>query len=325
MNLSPAPFHADLSEGPINSKAWWITTKDKLQLRIAHFPSDQTNGTLARGTVLLFPGRTEYVEKYGRVGMDFAALGYDVLAIDWRGQGLADRMLDEPLTGHVNMFEDYQTDVAAMVEAANKLNLPRPWHLLGHSMGGCIGLRSVYDGLPVESCAFTGPMWGIGMSESLRPAAWVVSWGSSRVGLGHMYTPGTKHDSYVASAPFDDNMLTTDPDGWDYMRRQVLAVPELQLAGPSLQWLHEALVETRDLYRKDSPNMPCLTFLGTNERIVDVPRIYDRMRRWPNSQLVKIYKGEHEVLMESPETRKDIISQLAAHFDRASHTPALSA
>ena len=37
----------------------------------------------------------------------------------------------------------------------------RPLHLLAHSMGGCIGLRAVIEGMPVAACVFTGPMWGI--------------------------------------------------------------------------------------------------------------------------------------------------------------------
>lgn len=320
MNLVPAPFHADLSEGPVGSCAWWIETVDGLRLRIAHFPAEQ-----ARGTVLLFPGRTEYVEKYGRTAADLAAGGYHVLAIDWRGQGLADRMLDEPMAGHVAVFEDYQHDVAAVMECVEALNLPKPLHLIGHSMGGCIGLRAVIDGLPVDSCVFTGPMWGIRMADPLRPAAWALSWWGKQIGLGHVFTPGTKPESYVASEPFEDNLLTRDRDMWDYMQRQVLAVPELQLGGPSLNWLHEALAETRELSRRPSPAQPCLTFLGTNERIVDPTRITSRMEKWPGGQLVQITDGEHEILMEDETTRRRVTDQICAFFDRAGSSNAMTA
>ena len=39
------------------------------------------------GTVLLFPGRTEYVEKYGRAARHFAARGLATMA--WTGAGRA--------------------------------------------------------------------------------------------------------------------------------------------------------------------------------------------------------------------------------------------
>ena len=89
MDLAPAPFHADLAEGPAGARAHWVHTSDGLRIRLGHFPAEEP-----RGTVLLFPGRTEYIEKYGRTASDLAAGGYDTLCIDWRGQGLADRLLD---------------------------------------------------------------------------------------------------------------------------------------------------------------------------------------------------------------------------------------
>jgi lysophospholipase len=136
MPLSPAPFYGDLAEGPDGAAAWWVTTSDGLRVRVGHFPAAQP----AQGTVLLFPGRTEYVEKYGRTAQAFAQRGFHTVAIDWRGQGLADRLLDDPRTGHVHVFDDYQLDLAAVMAAVHELDLPRPFHLLGHSMGGCFGM-----------------------------------------------------------------------------------------------------------------------------------------------------------------------------------------
>lgn len=320
MSLVSAPFHADLAEGPANARAWWAHASDGLRLRVAHYPSDGT-----RGTILIFPGRTEYVEKYGRAAVAMTQAGYHVMAIDWRGQGLADRMLEDRRTGHVNVFEDYQRDVAVMLKAAAELNMPRPYHLIGHSMGGCIGLRAVLDGMDVASCVFTGPMWGIRIATSVRPAAWVVSRMSKTVGLSHLYAPGTTDDSYVASAPFDDNLLTKDPEMFDYMRRQVLAIPELQLGGPSLHWLHEALAETRRLARRPAPKVPCICYVGDNERIVDVPRIHARMEGWPGGRLDVIQNGEHEVFMEPPDVRNRVLSEIIELFDNASGQAALTA
>ncbi|WP_146587960.1 alpha/beta fold hydrolase [Puniceibacterium confluentis] len=315
MDLSPAPFHADLAEGPAGACAYWIRADDGLRLRIGHYPATGP----ARGTVLLFPGRTEYIEKYGRTAADLSRAGYDTLTIDWRGQGLADRMLTDARVGHITLFTDYQRDVAALCAAARTLELPQPLHLIAHSMGGCIGLRAVMEGLPVASCVFSGPMWGIQMSRPIRPAAWALGWGSGRLGLGHMFAPGTKPASYVTSEPFEANVLTRDPDMYAYMRRQVAQAPDLGLGGPSLQWLHQSLQECRELVRRPSPDLPCLTFVGSNERIVDIARIRDRMQRWPRGTLEVVEGGEHEVLMESPEIRARIMAGILALFDTASH------
>ncbi|MFW2588305.1 alpha/beta fold hydrolase [Sagittula sp. SSi028] len=320
MTLSPAPLFADLAEAPAQTRAWWVDASDGLRLRVMHAPSQG-----ARGTVLLFPGRTEYVEKYGRAAAVLAQAGYDTLAIDWRGQGLAGRMLDEPRTGHVDVFEDYQADVAALVAAADELGVPGPRHLIGHSMGGCIGLRALMGGLDVRSAVFTGPMWGIRLGHVMRPAAWALSRLSKPLGMSHRFAPGTGAMPYVAASAFADNTLTRDPEMWDYMRRQVMAHPELQLGGPSLNWLHEALAETRHLARQPSPPVPCICYTGTNERIVDVTRIRDRMDRWPQGRLEMVAAGEHELMMEIPATRDRVFAGMVDLFDANSGDQSLTA
>ncbi|UYV37771.1 alpha/beta hydrolase [Rhodobacteraceae bacterium D3-12] len=313
--MESAPLFADLADGPDGGEAYWLNAEDGVRIRIGVWNRDGGNAT--KGTVLLFPGRTEYVEKYGRTAREFAARGLATLAIDWRGQGIADRLVDDPATGHVHWFSDYQKDVKAALKAAESLGLPRPFYLVAHSMGGCIGLRALLEGLPVRAAAFSGPMWGIGMAPATRPAAWALAWGGTLMGRGHAYAPGTNADNYVATSPFDDNMLTTDQGMWDYMKAQIDAHPELLLGGPSLRWLHEALRECRALDRMDSPACPTITFLGSNERIVDTARIHSRMARWPGGQLEMVDPGEHEVMMEGPAARTRLHDRMQAFFETA--------
>lgn len=313
--MDSAPLYTDVAEGPEGGRAFWLRAADGVRLRIGLWTPDGAD----KGTVLLFPGRTEYVEKYGRAARDFAKRGYATLAIDWRGQGLADRLLDDSMSGHVNVFTDYQKDVEAVVQALDHLDLPRPLHLLGHSMGGCIGLRAAMNGLPVTSCSFTGPMWGIRIASPLRPVAWSLSWGSRHMGLGHLYAPGTKSNTYVMVEPFENNKLTGDQGMYDYMIAQAKAHPELTIGGPSLRWLHEALGETLSLSRQPSPDLPCLTLLGTEEDIVEIPRIRARMAAWPGGRLEDIKGGRHEVMMDTPEMRKRVFDMLAAHYDATSN------
>ena len=219
--MDSAPFYTDVAEGPDGGRAFWLRAVDGVRIRIGLWTPEGST----KGTVLLFPGRTEYIEKYGRAAKDFAKRGYATLAIDWRGQGLADRLLDDTMSGHVHIFTDYQKDVDAVVQALDHLDLPQPLHLLGHSMGGCIGLRAAITGLPVSSCSFSGPMWGIRIASPLRPVAWSLSWSSRQVGLGHLYAPGTKSNTYVLAEPFEANKLTCDPEMYQYMINQAQAHP----------------------------------------------------------------------------------------------------
>jgi len=308
--MQAAPFYSDVADGPGGGAAWWHTTSDGVRIRIGVWGE----GTGEKGTVLLFPGRTEYIEKYGRTARDLQARGYATLAIDWRGQGLSDRPLDDRATGHVMHFTDYQHDVAAALAAARALGLPEPFYLLGHSMGGAIGLRSLIEGLPVKAAVFTGPMWGILIAPPVRPAAWALSWMSRNVGMGHKYAPGTTPETYVNTAPFEGNLLTSDPEMYAYMQGQLAAHPDLALGGPSLHWLYEALAETRILRTLQMPETPILTFLGTNERIADSKAVRARADTFPNGQLEMIEGAEHEVLMETRETRDRVFDAADALF-----------
>lgn len=319
--MEQAPFFNDVAEGPDGGQAVWTHASDGVRIRVGWWRPEGA----AKGTVLIFPGRTEYVEKYGRDAKTLTAAGYAVLAIDWRGQGIADRIVANDRVGHVGEFPDYQLDVAAVLKVAEAADLPRPWHLLGHSMGGCIGLRSLYEGLPVNSATFSAPMWGIRLAAPTRPAAWVLSWSGSRLGLGHLMSPGMSEDPYPLTSDFEDNKLTSDRDMYDYMGRQLRAHPDLGLGGPSLHWLNQALAETLLLARRPAPNIDCLTFLGEDEAIVDTGRIHARMDSWSNGELVMLPGGRHEVLIEKPAIRDAIFARLLPFLDDHATTPTLSA
>ena len=303
-----APYHADIAGNP-DGICNWITTHDGVCIRVGHWPVEN-----AKGTVLIFPGRTEYVEKYGRTAAEFAKRGFAAVAIDWRGQGIADRLLDNRAVGHVAEFSDYQKDVQAVLDHVETLGLPKPYHLLGHSMGGCIGLRSLNEGLPVESAAFSAPMWGIQMSPALRPIAWGLSSVSKPLGFSGVFAPGQQAETYVLRADAADNTLTSDPENFGILQNQLKAHPDLALGGPSLHWLNESLREMRKLAQKPSPNVPSITFLGSDEAIVDPARIHERMSKWDSGELVILDGGRHEVLMETKPLRDRVFDGAADLF-----------
>lgn len=271
------------------------------------------SGSGPRGTVLIFTGRTEYGEKYGRVMTRLTDMGLSSLTIDWRGQGLADRPNGSPALGHVDQFSDYQHDVAAALLAAEALSLPKPWHLLAHSMGGCIGLRSLLDGLAVETATFSGPMWGIRIPTILRPVAWLTGTVLPAIGLGRAYTPGSGAEPYVAKQAFG-NTLTSCEDTYGWLQSQLIAHPELGLGGPSNRWLGQALAETRALRAARRPVLPVLTFLGSDESIVSPDAIHSVMKTMPNGTLDVLPGARHETLMEVPETLERVWRKIGTHL-----------
>ena len=306
--ILPAPFHAALADAPPGAICVWLQA-GTARIRVVSWKAGE------KGTVLLLPGRTECVEKYGRAAGDLIARGYSVITLDWRGQGLADRALPDRATGHVGNFSEYQQDLDAMLAEADRAGLPQPFYLLSHSMGGCIGLRALARGLPVKAAAFSAPMWGIAMAAWLRPVASVMSALAAPLGLTTRYAPSTSAETYLLQVPFQGNVLTTDREMWDYMRRQVVEVPDLALGGPSVGWLKAALHECAALAALPAPKIPAICALGTAEKVVDVPPVHLRMAAWANGQL-DLYPGsEHEIMMEGPATRQRFFDRAAALFE----------
>lgn len=307
--MTAAPFLLALADGPPGGHAIWLQASDGVRLRAGFWPGGR------KGTVLLLPGRTEYIEKYGLAAGDLARRGYATLTLDFRGQGLADRPLPDAMLGHVAAFTDYQRDMQALLAFARQMDVPQPLFLLSHSMGGSIALRALMDGFPVKAAAFSAPMWGIKLPFLTRPFAPAIAWLGAALGKSQSYAPTTGPQTYVLANPFAGNVLTADADMWAYMQSHVQADPRLSLGGPSLHWLRMALADCAALARLPSPNLPCYTALGTQERVVATAPIHTRMARWPGAGFDIIAGAEHEVMMEIPTTRAQFFDAACALFD----------
>ncbi|MDB6176926.1 alpha/beta hydrolase [Paracoccus sp. Z330] len=310
-----APFH-QLPGDPLRpATAFWSTADDGIRLRLALW---QPGGSPARGTVLLFPGRTEYIEKYAPFAHRLNDAGYAVLAIDWRGQGMSARLQDDPRPGHIGEFSDYQRDVIEMVTAATEMSLPRPWHLLAHSMGGCIGLAALHDGLPVESAVFSAPMWGINLRQFPHRLALALAYLAGRAGKGGRAAPGSgANGTYLVDECFGSNLLTSNIDEWCRLLREALAWPELTIGGATFDWVGKALRECNRLSQMPSPDVPMTVSLGSLESIVSAAAISERVDQWPEARLLHVEGARHEVMMEVPPMQDMFLQATLERFQSA--------
>ena len=307
----PSPLYHSIAEGPPNGTAAWLRTSDKVRVRVAHWAAQNP-----RGTVFLFPGRTEYIEKYGRTAGICCDLNFDMLAIDWRGQGLSDRLINDPKVGHVENFFQYQSDLDAVVAFAKAKTLPKPWCIMAHSMGGAIALRALHRDLDFKAAAFTGPMWGILVPTLLSPFRKVITKIGISFGLGQRHPPSTSDQCYTFVTEFQDNTLTPDPDMWAHMKKQVTKHPDLQLAGPSFIWADAAFREIEALQQMSPPKTPALCFLGDEERIIDPKKVRMLMERWATARLINVPGAKHEILMLDHHRQKVILRDICDFFEK---------
>lgn len=311
--MDQPPFFADLAAAPAPAKIIWLHTQDGKRLRAAFWDSGP------KGMVAIFPGRTEVIEKYGRVVADLVGAGYGAAVIDWRGQGLSDRPEGKPLLGDVRDFAEYQQDVAIYLETVRDFAPDAALFMLAHSMGGCIGLRALINGFPARACAFSAPMWGLRLTHTTRRAVVAMT---SLLGLARLdlrEVPGAGVEFRLWENAFDNNELTRDRAAYAWMQAQVNARHELRLGPPSLRWLVAALAETAVLAQLPAPDVPTYCGLGTHEKLVSSEAIMARMETWPKGTL-EIFEGAlHELLMERPNTRGPFLKSAILLFN--SHQP----
>ena len=305
LRLEDATFLDDIAQGPKGGRAFWLRTQDGTRIRLGLWPDGP------KGTIIMFPGRTEYIEKYGRIAQEMAMRGFGMAAIDWRGQGLADRPAHNRDMGHVTSFDEYRQDVAAVRDALEQINPPKPWFLIGHSMGGAIGLRALHDGFPVTSAVFSAPMWGIRLSLPAKIGAHLLSYLSAPLGLDKSYAPSTGPSRAME---FEGNPLTHDREQFDYMWGQTRHYPDLALGGPSIRWLLSALSEAKLLMDMPAPAQSAVTYLGSKEGIVRADRIKTRMANWAGGRLEIIEGGKHEILFEAAQMRAPMLDGIADWF-----------
>lgn len=310
--MNTAPIYSEISTAPEAVKGLMMVASDGVQIRIGVWQTTKP----CLGTVLLFPGRGDYIELYGHPVSALVEAGFNAVVIDWRGHGLSGRIARNPKMGHINSFSDYQLDVDVLVNCIDELGLPKPHFLVGHSMGACIGLRSLLNGLPVEAAAFSAPMFGIYMAPYERVAAWPLTWAMQAIGKGQIYAPGFNDESYVFRHDFASNTLTNSEIEYERWIMQGTKRPELHTGGPSMGWLYAALKECSDLTKLSSPDVPCLTFCGNQEETVSVTSIRARLANWPNGHLEEVLNAKHELFLELPEVRDTVIRQIIGFFQK---------
>ena len=120
----------------------------------------ESNGQ-SRGSILFLPGRGDHYEKYLETLDYYARAGWNVTAVDWRGQGLSGRLLDDPNVGHIDDFKTWIADIRHFYTGWEEEN-PGPHVAIAHSMGGHLALRAAAEGaIHPDALVLSAPMLGM--------------------------------------------------------------------------------------------------------------------------------------------------------------------
>jgi lysophospholipase len=272
-----------------------LRTQDGRGLRAAVFLAPGQ----ARGTVALFQGHNEFIEKYFETIEELRQRGFDVATLDWRGQGGSERELEDSRKGHVDDFSDYQLDLEVFLTQI-MAERPQPWFALGHSMGAAILLDMAYAARPpFQRMALVAPMIDLANIRFLRGARWLAET-LDMMGLGGMYIPLGRGVS-ILEQPFDNNRLTTDPARFARNAAIALRNPDLIIGDPTIGWVNAAFRLMGRFVAPEYPRRirtPILCFTCGREQIVSNNAIERFVGNLNNASLIAVQGAKHELLME---------------------------
>ena len=290
---------------------------DKLRLRFARW--EPTRGP-SRGTVCLFQGRGEFIEKYFEVIADLRRRGFAVATMDWRGQGGSERLLSNPRKGHVRSFADYDRDLAAFMKEIVLPDCQPPYIAMAHSMGGHILLRNailpsswfsrmVLSAPMIEIAAGAAGQGGAFFARSTRRRS--APRGLARSMPRAEATSRSKwaRSKAIPSRPIANAICAT--------ARCSRRLPGLGLGSPTIGWLRAAFRSIARLTAPDYPlkvQVPLLLFAAGMDTIVSTTAIEEFGLRLKVGTHVLLSQARHEILQETAEVRKDFWAAFDAYM-----------
>jgi len=221
--------------------------------------------------IVLLGGRSESYQKFRELIYDLCQQGYSVYSVDHRGQGMSDRMLNNPHKGHVEYFRDYVTDLNFFVNSIMQPTQHSKRYLLAHSMGGAISslyLQNYHN--EFDAAVLSSPMFGINFGQIPRPIANVYSKAmhivNKLINTESFYAPGK---GGFTQSPFENNQLTHCPLRFDLYRRSFAFYPQTQLGGPTINWLQQSVKACRQaIQHAGDIKTPTLVLQAGSDEIV---------------------------------------------------------
>ncbi len=311
--MTPTTELVGIARNPIPSGAvpGTFATRDGLTIRYTLWPRTAVK---AHGTVCLFGGRGEFIEKYFETISDLRQRGFAVATMDWRGQGGSDRLLKNPRKGHVEDFGDFDRDLGQFMSEIVLPDCPAPFYGMAHSMGGHILLRSALTKVCwFDRIILSAPMIDILPELTRSPMLRLFIEAQVLVGLGDLYVPGGKPQPWELQ-PFDESKLTSDPLRYQRVSDVLKAAPWLGLGSPTVGWLQAAsrsIMQINAFGFASSVRVPLLIVAAGNEVVVSTRAIENFATRAKTCKLLVVSGAKHELLQE----RDEIRDQFWAAFD----------
>ena len=292
---------------PLGASSGYLDVRKGVRIRFASWQSALRE---RRGTVCIFPGRNEFIEKYFEVVGELRRRGFAVAVLDWRGQGGSSRLTRSSMKGHVRDFVDYEEDLSHFMKGVVLPDCPMPYYALGHSMAAPVLFNAATKrGSWFSRMVMTAPMVEFARLPMPRGVCAKFADAMTLFGFGKQAGP-----EQWTNYGFEGNPLTSDRERF-YRNTGVLeAAPGLAVGPPTFGWLHAAFEAMDRLYdEKYAPRIriPSLMVAAGDDQVVSSKAIEDLASRLRAGSQIVLPGARHEILHE----RDPIREQFWAAFD----------
>ena len=295
---------------PENVVTGTIRTPDGAELRFARWAPPAGR----KGTVCVFTGRGEQIEKYFETVRDLRDRGFAVAMIDWRGQGHSSRRLRDPRKGYVRDFSRFRGRRRNLRAAGGAAGLSAAaFFALAHSMGGAVMLRVAHAGKRwFDRMVLSAPMIDLPGRLTSFPVRALLKV-MRLTGQGGRYVIGGS-DVITNTEPFIDNQVTSDPVRYARNAAILEEDPSLGIASPTIAWADTAFRAMHTFRGVDYPlqiRQPILMLAASNDTIVSTSAIEEFAYHLRAGSHLVIAGSKHEILQEQDRYRQ----QFWAAFD----------
>jgi lysophospholipase len=301
---------------PEHAKESTWRASDGHAIRRIDWPGDAPT---PRGSILFFPGRGDFYEKYLETLEQWHRAGWRVTAADWRGQAGSGRLGPDAVTGHIADFGIWVDDLAALWDSW-AAQTPGPHVLAGHSMGGHVVLRALADHrVTPDAAVLSAPMTG--MNGPALPLALLHAVAKLMCTIGDPTRQAWKWSEKPGELPADrSKLLSHDPDryadeGWWREHR-----PELVMGPASWRWVERAYASWRRLEEAgalEAVTVPVLFLSTSSDKLVSHPANLKAAQRLPKGEMVAFgNEAHHEILREVDAVRDRAMAAVSEFLDR---------
>ncbi len=263
------------------------------------------NPEAVHGTAVVLHGFTENAYKFSEVIFSLLENGFSVVAYDQRGHGESWRdegVKADPSLTHVSRFEEYVEDLKAVCDQVVS-NLPKPWVIFCHSMGGAVTSLFLEQYPEVFSrAALCAPMIAPHRNNVPLLAVKAICRGAKLAGRGKKRIFLSK--PYAGPEDFDTSCATSR-ERFDWYDRVKEENPAYHNNGPTYDWTLESMKVTKKilapgaveridcplrLYTAEDDNSVLPAEQGTFIR-----RVKDGKREFVKGSRHEIYRSTDEV------------------------------